>query len=87
MRELDIAEELRKLIYCRIAAILHLGNIEFTPNEHGYAEIPFSSQNSLNIAAKLLDVCPKRWVLVSELRVRRYASSPLYSCHCDGTKL
>lgn len=67
MRELDIAEELRKLIYCRIAAILHLGNIEFTPNEHGYAEIPFSSQNSLNIAAKLLDVCPKelRKVLLS----------------------
>lgn len=54
LRDLGLSNDFRDKIYCQLAAILHLGNIEFERNSEGAAKIknefPFECASSLLMA-------------------------------------
>lgn len=59
LNALELSENTREKIYSELAAILHLGNLNFEHDNSGFAKIVAESNQSLEIAAKLLSVNPK----------------------------
>lgn len=59
LNALELSENTREKIYSELAAILHLGNLNFERDNSGFAKIVAESNQSLEIAAKLLSVNPK----------------------------
>lgn len=56
LQSLGLSSNTLKIIYRRISAILHLGNVTFVENSMGNANISESSRKSFEIAAHLMDV-------------------------------
>lgn len=59
LSNLGCSEECKMLMYKWIAAILHLGNIQFGEGDSGFCEITKSSMLHLNYAADLLKIDEK----------------------------
>lgn len=53
---LGLSSKMIEMIYQRIAAILHLGNVTFDVDSDGFAQISENSNSRESIAAQLLDV-------------------------------
>lgn len=52
----SFSDEEKFNIYSRVAAVLHLGNIEFKNTRDGFSDVVQESEHSLNTASELLKI-------------------------------